>query len=85
MLGQEYNCLAVLNVFVKPECLRCSSLIMFFLAPLGTRILLPSSMITSVSSSFSIDSCVATGYYVTFGGSFRVIILATSLYKECGN
>ena len=30
-------------------------------------------------------STVATGYYVTFGGSFRVITLATSLYKECGN
>ena len=58
MFGQKYRFLAVLNVFVKPECAQCSSLMMFFLAPRGTRILLQSSMITSVSPSLLRDSCV---------------------------
>ena len=50
------SCLAVLNVFVMPEWAQWSFLRMFLLAPLGTTILLPSSVIKSILPRFAMES-----------------------------
>ena len=60
MFSQKFSCFAVFNVSVKPECARWSSLMMFLLAPLGTTILQPLSIITSILPSFAIESWLLT-------------------------